>query len=497
MVVVTYELDQDAGWKWNGSWDASLGSFPTVTTIGQGAVYYVTVAGTVDGTTFLSGDLLVSRIDSPSTTTFTGNWIQIGPGSNPVAPYIQNAGGDTTVHTDETLGEDIIRMDAGGVGNIVTVASSLVTISQPLTVSSGTVTLSALTNAVDDGPTDVVMYPDGSGELQVGPVWKIADNDNDTTITVATTSVGDQDTITLSAAGVANLAVTSTGTTLTNAVTLASKSSATNDGATLSALYLDGSGVLKHGPINLANDLVFQGAWDASVGTFPGAGAAEAGWYYKVTVGGTVDSVVFDIGDTLFAEVDSASTITYAANWFKIDNSQADPTLIRDTDGDTRIQVEETADEDIIRFDANGVGDVVTVTSALATISLPLTVTGDVTASNYPNSRDDGVNLTGDALYVTAGGLLQYGELCNHRICDDDADTYVNVETSADVDNVQIYTGGIASATHNANGMTTALDIQITSSSKGLILEAPDGTNWRLTINDDGSLTATSGVADV
>jgi hypothetical protein len=159
MVVVTYELDQDAGWKWNGSWDASLGSFPTVTTIGQGAVYYVTVAGTVDGTTFLSGDLLVSRIDSPSTTTFTGNWIQIGPGSNPVAPYIQNAGGDTTVHTDETLGEDIIRMDAGGVGNIVTVASSLVTISQPLTVSSGTVTLSALTNAVDDGPTDVVMYP--------------------------------------------------------------------------------------------------------------------------------------------------------------------------------------------------------------------------------------------------------------------------------------------------------------------------------------------------
>lgn len=68
---------------------------------------------------------------------------------------------------------------------------------------------------------------------------------------------------------------------------------------------------------------VDKGTWDASAGTFPGAGAALAGESWRVSVGGTVDSVVFVAGDEVRAIVDSASTTVFAANWFKTDNTDA------------------------------------------------------------------------------------------------------------------------------------------------------------------------------
>lgn len=65
--------------------------------------------------------------------------------------------------------------------------------------------------------------------------------------------------------------------------------------------------------------MVLKGTWDASSGSFPGAGAAQAGWSYIVSVGGTVDSVVFTANDRIVAIVDNASASTYAANWHKLD----------------------------------------------------------------------------------------------------------------------------------------------------------------------------------
>ena len=69
--------------------------------------------------------------------------------------------------------------------------------------------------------------------------------------------------------------------------------------------------------------IVLKGTWDASLGTFPGAGSAQAGWKYIVSVAGTVDGVTFGIGDTLTAILDNASTATYTSNWFKADNTEA------------------------------------------------------------------------------------------------------------------------------------------------------------------------------
>lgn len=61
------------------------------------------------------------------------------------------------------------------------------------------------------------------------------------------------------------------------------------------------------------------GSWDASAGTFPGGGTAQAGASYIVSVAGTVDGVAFNINDRVIAITDNASTATFAANWFKAD----------------------------------------------------------------------------------------------------------------------------------------------------------------------------------
>lgn len=65
--------------------------------------------------------------------------------------------------------------------------------------------------------------------------------------------------------------------------------------------------------------VILRGSWDASTGTFPGGGTAQAGDSYIVTVGGTVNSVVFAVGDRVIAITDNASTTVFAANWFKAD----------------------------------------------------------------------------------------------------------------------------------------------------------------------------------
>jgi hypothetical protein len=72
-----------------------------------------------------------------------------------------------------------------------------------------------------------------------------------------------------------------------------------------------------------AGGLSWQGAWDASGGSFPGSGSASNGFLWRVSVAGTVDSIEFAVGDTIVALTDDAATDTYADNWQKFDNTDA------------------------------------------------------------------------------------------------------------------------------------------------------------------------------
>ncbi len=65
--------------------------------------------------------------------------------------------------------------------------------------------------------------------------------------------------------------------------------------------------------------IVLQGTWDASSGSFPGSGTAQAGDSWIVSTGGTVDGVAFAADDRIIAIADNASTSTYASNWHKAD----------------------------------------------------------------------------------------------------------------------------------------------------------------------------------
>lgn len=96
--------------------------------------------------------------------------------------------------------------------------------------------------------------------------------------------------------------------------------------------------------------LSYKGAWDASVGTFPGGGAAYAGWQYSVSVAGTVNGVVFTVGDRITALVNNASTTVYAANWLKSEDSEFGIEISASTTKDA------VADTDLFGFSDQAAG---------------------------------------------------------------------------------------------------------------------------------------------
>lgn len=71
--------------------------------------------------------------------------------------------------------------------------------------------------------------------------------------------------------------------------------------------------------VDLDAAVILRGEWDASAGTFPGGGTAQAGDTWIVTTLGTVDGVDFFLNDRVLAIVDNASSSTYANNWVKLD----------------------------------------------------------------------------------------------------------------------------------------------------------------------------------
>jgi len=65
----------------------------------------------------------------------------------------------------------------------------------------------------------------------------------------------------------------------------------------------------------LDGSLQFKGDWDASASSFPSG--ADTGFYYVVSVAGTVDGISFLEGDQLIAKEDNASTSSFA-DWVKV-----------------------------------------------------------------------------------------------------------------------------------------------------------------------------------
>ena len=113
-----------------------------------------------------------------------------------------------------------------------------------------------------------------------------------------------------------------------------------------------------------------------------------------VVVNGTVQEagVAYTVsGSTLtMAEAPASGDRIQARTFFTAQTINLSSSLIQDTDSDTKIQVEETADEDIIRFDVAG-SEVASMTSASAIFSTAIRVANFTTTERNALSASNGM----------------------------------------------------------------------------------------------------------
>jgi hypothetical protein len=150
----------------------------------------------------------------------------------------------------------------------------------------------------------------------------------------------------------------------------------------------------------LANGMVYKGDWDASSGSFPSG--AQTGWFYYVSVAGTVNSVAFHVGDNIVATTDNASTSVYANNWSKHDNTDAVQSVVGLTGSITKsglltaINVEDGAD----------VTDATNVTAAGALMDNEVTNLSQVKAFDTTDYATAAQGTKADAALPKAGGAI-------------------------------------------------------------------------------------------
>jgi len=150
----------------------------------------------------------------------------------------------------------------------------------------------------------------------------------------------------------------------------------------------------------LANGMVYKGDWDASAGSFPSG--AQTGWFYYVSVAGTVDSIAFHVGDNIVATTDNASTTTFANNWSKHDNTDAVQSVVGLIGSITKsslltaINVEDGAD----------VTDTTNVTAAGALMDSEVTNLAQVKAFDSTDYATAAQGTTADNAVPKAGGTM-------------------------------------------------------------------------------------------
>ena len=152
----------------------------------------------------------------------------------------------------------------------------------------------------------------------------------------------------------------------------------------------------------LANGMVYKGDWSAASGSFPGAGAAQTGWFYYVSGAGTVNGITFAIGDNIIATTDNASATVYSGNWSKHDQTDAVTSVVGLNGSITKsgllsaLNVEDGAD----------VTDTTNVTSAGALMDSEVTNLAQVkafSAADYATASQGTV--AGNALPKSGGAM--------------------------------------------------------------------------------------------
>lgn len=151
--------------------------------------------------------------------------------------------------------------------------------------------------------------------------------------------------------------------------------------------------------------VVLKGGWDASAGTFPGGGTAQAGDSYIVTVAGTVDSIAFSVNDRVLAIVDNASTTTYVANWLKLDYTDQVLSVAGKTGAVTLVTTDITG----VTASSAEINILDGVTATAAELNALDGITSTVTELNYTDGVTSAIQTQLNALTPTARTLTING----------------------------------------------------------------------------------------
>ena len=226
----------------------------------------------------------------------------------------------------------------------------------------------------------------------------------------------------------------------------------------------------------LANGMVYKGDWDASSGSFPGAGSAQIGWFYYVSVAGTVDSVSFDVGDNIVATTDNASSTTFAGNWSKHDQTDAVQSVVGLTGSIAKssllaaLNVEDGAD----------VTDTANVTAAGALMTTGGTMSGDLTFG------DD------DKIIMGAGSDLQLYHDGSHSYVQDVGTGNLFIASDANV-NITNQATSELKATFISNGAVNLYydnSLKLATKASGIDIKFDGGgSQMGLDIHNQGTAT--------
>lgn len=230
----------------------------------------------------------------------------------------------------------------------------------------------------------------------------------------------------------------------------------------------------------------FGGDWDASSGVFPtrtpltdpSGPAPDLGDWFRVGTAGTTDGVEFRVGEYIVFKSEVAATGTFAGDWYKLSaqdftamsykgawapSSAAFPSGA--LTGDI-FKASDTALVDSVSFQTDDL--------IMALVDAPSTLT-----------------YTGNWQIIPTGGST------TKVVQDGDADTGIVVEATPDDDIIAMRSIGVEVLRVHTDpalvdlqqGVEADRDIRWTSSSVGPVIESPNGTRWRFTIDDSGFLT--------